>query len=263
MEYKTIIFEIRDNIAFIKLNRPDHYNSLNELMAKELLEISYECDTNKSVRCVILTGQGEKAFCSGGDLKSFHEQGDNVSRHLKEVTHFLHGAIRRFSRMNAPLIVSVNGVAAGAGLSFVGFADIAVCSEKASFVSAYSKAGLTPDGSSSYFLPRIIGSRRYLELVMTNKILSSEEALQWGLINRIFEHKFLYEKTLEIAVSLSKGPTLAFGRTKQLVHNTFDSTLEGQMELETEMISKSSDTYDGKEGIKAFVNKEKPNFFGK
>ena len=98
---------------------------------------------------------------------------------------------------------------------------------------------------------------------MTNKILSSEEALQWGLINRIFEHKFLYEKTLEIAVSLSKGPTLAFGRTKQLVHNTFDSTLEGQMELETEMISKSSATYDGKEGIKAFVNKEKPNFFGK
>ena len=204
MEYKTIIFEIRDNIAFIKLNRPDHYNSLNELMAKELLEISYECDTNKSVRCVILTGQGEKAFCSGGDLKSFHEQGDNVSRHLKEVTHFLHGAITRFSRMNAPLIVSVNGVAAGAGLSFVGFADIAVCSEKASFVSAYSKAGLTPDGSSSYFLPRIIGSRRYLELVMTNKILSSEEALQWGLINRIFEHKFLYEKTLEIAVSLKQ-----------------------------------------------------------
>ena len=262
MQYKTIIFEIRDNIAFIKLNRPDHYNSLNELMAKELLEISYECDTNKSVRCVILTGQGEKAFCSGGDLKSFHEQGDNVSRHLKEVTHFLHGAITRFSRMNAPLIVSVNGVAAGAGLSFVGFADIAVCSEKASFVSAYSKAGLTPDGSSSYFLPRIIGSRRYLELVMTNKILSSEEALQWGLINRIFEHKYLHEKTLEIAVGLSKGPTLAFGKTKQLVHNTFDSTLEGQMELETEMISKSSDTYDGKAGIKAFVNKEKPNFLG-
>ena len=103
--------------------------------------------------------------------------------------------------MDAPLIVAVNGVAAGAGLSFVGFADLAVCSDKASFVSAYSKAGLTPVGASSYFLPRIIGSRRYLELVMTNKILSSEEALKWGLINRIFEHKFLYEKTLVFGLS--------------------------------------------------------------
>ncbi len=263
MKYKTIIFEIEDNIAIIKLNRPDHYNSLNELMARELLDISYECDGNKSIRCVILTGEGEKAFCSGGDLKSFHEQGKNISRHLKEVTHFLHGAITRLSRMNAPLIASVNGVAAGAGLSFVGFADLAVCSEKASFVSAYAKAGLTPDGSSSYFLPRIIGSRRYLELVMTNRVLLPEEAREWGLINRIFEHNFLYNKTLELAQELSKGPTLAFGRTKNLVHNTFDSNLEGQMELETLMISDSSDTYDGKEGIEGFINKRNPNFLGK
>ena len=263
MKYKTIIFEIKDSIAFIKLNRPNHYNSLNELMARELLEIAYECDTNKSVRCAILTGSGDKVFCSGGDLKSFHEQGTNISRHLKEVTHLLHGAITRFSRMNAPLIVSVNGVAAGAGLSFVGFADLAFCSEKANFVSAYSKAGLTPDGSSSYFLPRIIGSRRYLELVMTNKVLSAQEAFEWGLINSIFEHNFLHKKSLEIALTLSEGPTLAFGRTKELVHKTYDSSLEGQMELETIMISKSSETLDGKEGIKSFVNKEKPNFLGK
>ena len=263
MKYKTIIFEIKDNIAFIKLNRPDHYNSLNELMARELLDISYECDSNKSIRCVILTGQGEKAFCSGGDLKSFYEQEENVSRHLKEVTHFLHGAITRFSRMDAPLIVAVNGVAAGAGLSFVGFADLAVCSDKASFVSAYSKAGLTPDGSSSYFLPRIIGSRRYLELVLTNKTLSSKEALEWGLINKIFEHEILYKETFKIAKELSEGPTLAFGRTKELVHNSFTSSLEGQMELETIMISKSADTEDGKEGIRSFVKKEKPTFLGK
>ena len=262
MKYKTIIFEIKDSIALIKLNRPDNYNSLNELMARELLEISHECDTNNSIRCTILTGSGEKAFCSGGDLKSFYEQGTNIARHLKEVTHLLHGAITRFSRMNAPLIVSINGVAAGAGLSFVGFADLAVCSEKASFVSAYSKAGLTPDGSSSYFLPKIIGSRRYLELVMTNKVLSAQEALEWGLINSIFEHNVLHTKTLEIALTLAEGPTLAFGRTKELVHSSFHSSLEGQMELETEMISKSSDTSDGKEGIKSFVTKEKPNFVG-
>ena len=130
-------------------------------------------------------------------------------------------------------------------------------------MSAYSKAGLTPDGSSSYFLPRIIGSRRYLELVLTNKILSSKEALEWGLINKIFEHEILYKETFKIAKELSEGPTLAFGRTKELVHNSFTSSLEGQMELETIMISKSADTEDGKEGIRSFVKKEKPTFLGK
>ena len=182
LKFETINFEIIENIAIIRLNRPNSYNSLNAKMAKELLEISYECDTNKKIRAIILTGEGDKAFCAGGDLKSFHETG-NVAKHLKMVTHDLHGAITKFSRMNSPLIVAVNGVAAGAGLSFVGFADLAVAKFSATFVSAYTKAGLTPDGSSSYYLPRIIGIRKYLELVMTNKVLSSEEALSWGLLN--------------------------------------------------------------------------------
>ena len=153
-KFETINFEIIENIAIIRLNRPNSYNSLNAKMAKELLEISYECDTNKKIRAIILTGEGERAFCAGGDLKSFHETG-NVGKHLKIVTHDLHGAITRFSRMNSPLIVAVNGVAAGAGLSFVGFADLAIAKSSATFVSAYTKAGLTPDGSSSYYLPRI------------------------------------------------------------------------------------------------------------
>ena len=150
-KFKTINFEIIENIAIIRLNRPNSYNSLNAKMAKELLEISYECDTNKKIRAIILTGEGDKAFCAGGDLKSFHETG-NVAKHLKMVTHDLHGAITKFSRMNSPLIVAVNGVAAGAGLSFVGFADLAIATSSATFVSAYTKAGLTPDGSSSCLL---------------------------------------------------------------------------------------------------------------
>ena len=186
LKFETINFEIIENIAIIRLNRPNSYNSLNAKMAKELLEISYECDTNKKIRAIILTGEGDKAFCAGGDLKSFHETG-NVAKHLKMVTHDLHGAITKFSRMNSPLIVAVNGVAAGAGLSFVGFADLAIAKSSSTFVSAYTKAGLTPDGSSSYYLPRIIGIRKYLELVMTNKVLSSEEALSWGLLNYIYD----------------------------------------------------------------------------
>ena len=262
LKFETINFEIIENIAIIRLNRPNSYNSLNAKMAKELLEISYECDTNKKIRAIILTGEGDKAFCAGGDLKSFHETG-NVAKHLKMVTHDLHGAITKFSRMNSPLIVAVNGVAAGAGLSFVGFADLAIAKTSATFVSAYTKAGLTPDGSSSYYLPRIIGIRKYLELVMTNKVLSSEEALSWGLLNYIYDDKNFWNETLKLADNLSKGPTLAYGKTKRLIHNSLNSTLETQMELETKMISESAETNDGQIGIKAFIDKEKPKFEGK
>ena len=262
LKFETINFEIIENIAIIRLNRPNSYNSLNAKMAKELLEISYECDTNKNIRAIILTGEGDKAFCAGGDLKSFHETG-NIAKHLKMVTHDLHGAITKFSRMNSPLIVAVNGVAAGAGLSFVGFADLAIAKTSATFVSAYTKAGLTPDGSSSYYLPRIIGIRKYLELVMTNKVLSSEEALSWGLLNYIYDDKNYWNETLKLADNLSKGPTLAYGKTKRLIHNSLNSTLETQMELETKMISESAETNDGQIGIKAFIDKEKPKFEGK
>ena len=262
LKFETINFENIENIAIIRLNRPNSYNSLNAKMAKELLEISYECDSNKNIRAIILTGEGDKAFCAGGDLRSFHETG-NVAKHLKMVTHDLHGAITKFSRMNAPLIVAVNGVAAGAGLSFVGFADLAIAKSSATFVSAYTKAGLTPDGSSSYYLPRIIGTRKYLELVMTNKILSSQEALSWGLLNKVYDDKNFWDETMQSAGVLSKGPTLAYGKTKRLIHNSLNSTLETQMELETKMISESAETSDGQIGIQAFLNKEKPKFQGK
>ncbi len=262
LKFETINFEIIENIAIIRLNRQNSYNSLNAKMAKELLEISYECDTNKKIRAIILTGEGDRAFCAGGDLKSFYETG-NVAKHLKMVTHDLHGAITKFSRMNSPLIVAVNGVAAGAGLSFVGFADLAIAKSSATFVSAYTKAGLTPDGSSSYYLPRIIGIRKYLELVMTNKVLSSEEALSWGLLNYIYDDKYFWNETVKLADNLSKGPTLAYGKTKRLIHNSLNSTLETQMELETKMISESAETSDAQNGIQAFLKKEKPKFEGK
>ena len=141
MELETINFKIENNIAFIELNRPKYYNSLNQTMAQDLFKVSLECDDNPNVRSVIMSGVGEDAFCAGGDVNSFYKYGKKTSSHLKEVTTILHGAISRLSRMNAPLIVAVNGVAAGAGFSFVGFADIAIASSNATFVSAYSKIG--------------------------------------------------------------------------------------------------------------------------
>jgi len=262
MDLKTINFKVDNKIALVELNRPDQYNSLNQEMAEDLFKISLECDDNPNIRSVILTGTGEKAFCAGGDLNSFYQYGDKTSSHLKEVTTILHGAISRFSRMNAPLIVAVNGVAAGAGFSFVGFADLAIASSNASFVSAYSKAGLTPDGSSTYFLPRIIGSRRYTELVLTNRTLNANEALDWGLINKVVELKDLQDEAHKLAKKLAEGPSLAFGKLKNLVHSSFLDSLEGQMEFEARMIADSAKTQDGINGIDAFVNKKEVFFKG-
>ncbi len=262
MDLETINFNIENEIAYIELNRPKQYNSLNQTMADDLFKVSLECDDNPKIRSVLMTGSGEDAFCAGGDVNSFYKYGNKTSSHLKEVTTTLHGAISRLSRMNAPLIVAVNGVAAGAGFSFVGFADIAIASTNATFVSAYSKIGLTPDGSSTYFLPRIIGTRRYTELILTNRVLSANEALDWGLINKVVDFKDLKDEANNLAKKLASGPTLAFGKLKNLVNNSFLDSLEGQMEYEARMISDSAKTKDGMNGIDAFVNKKQVTFRG-
>ena len=262
MDLETINFKIENEIAYIELNRPKQYNSLNQTMADDLFKVSLECDDNPKIRSVLMTGSGEDAFCAGGDVNSFYKYGNKTSSHLKEVTTTLHGAISRLSRMNAPLIVAVNGVAAGAGFSFVGFADMAIASTNATFVSAYSKIGLTPDGSSTYFLPRIIGTRRYTELILTNRVLSANEALDWGLINKIVDFKDLKDEANNLAKKLASGPTLAFGKLKNLVNNSFLDSLEGQMEYEARMISDSAKTKDGMNGIDAFVNKKQISFRG-
>ena len=262
MDLETINFKIENEIAYIELNRPKQYNSMNQTMADDLFKVSLECDDNPKIRSVLMTGSGEDAFCAGGDVNSFYKYGNKTSSHLKEVTTTLHGAISRLSRMNAPLIVAVNGVAAGAGFSFVGFADIAIASTNATFVSAYSKIGLTPDGSSTYFLPRIIGTRRYTELILTNRVLSANEALEWGLINKVVDFKDLMDEANNLAKKLASGPTLAFGKLKNLVNNSFLDSLEGQMEYEARMISDSAKTKDGMNGIDAFVNKKQVSFRG-
>ena len=249
-------------IGHIILNSPEALNSLTLAMVEGISKQLKDWQKNNSLKAVLIEGAGEKAFCAGGDVNSFHKYGQKTASHLKEVTTILHGAISRLSRMNAPLVVAVNGVAAGAGFSFVGFADIAIASTNATFVSAYSKIGLTPDGSSTYFLPRIIGTRRYTELVLTNRVLSAKEALDWGLINKVVDFKDLKDEAHNLAKKLAAGPSLAFGKLKNLVHNSFLDSLEGQMEYESRMIAESAKTKDGINGIHAFVNKKTVTFKG-
>ena len=263
MSFETLLFDVADNVATITLNRPDKLNALNYQMAHDLLAVAIQCDERRDIRAVVITGAGDKAFCSGGDLHSFHAHAPDMASHLKSVTLLLHGAISRFTRMDAPVIVAINGVAAGAGISFVGFPDLAIASSEARFVSAYTGSGLTPDGSSTYFLPRIIGQRRYLELAMTNRMLSADEAAEWGLVNKVVPPASVMQEAHNLATTLAAGPSRAFGRLKDMVHQSFGASAEGQMELEARMLAESTKTEDGQAGIAAFVAKTKPVFSGK
>ncbi len=260
--YEALRFDLAEGVATITLHRPEVHNALDRRMAQELMEVSIRCDEDAAVRAVVLTGAGDKAFCAGGDLASFQREGDRVPVLIKEVTTYLHAAVSRFARMNAPVIGAVNGVAAGAGFSLAASVDLAIASEDARFLSAYTAAGLTPDGSSTYFVPRLIGLRRYLELALTNRTLSAAEALDWGLVNRVVPASDLAAEARELALHLARGPTLAFGGVKRLVQWSMRESLESQMELEAREIADRFRTADAREGVDAFLRKRKPHFTG-
>ena len=262
MNLETLLFSIEDNIATITLNRPDAANAMNPTMARELSQLAIACDESADVRAVVIRASG-KMFCAGGDLGAFSEAGDEVSALIKEMAGDLHMGISRLSRMDAPVIAAINGTAAGAGFSLAIAADLTVSVDSAKFVMAYTNAGLSPDGSSTYFLPRRIGDRRARELMLTNRVLSAEEALAWGIINQVVPEDELDSSVATLAATIAAGPTRAFGQVKSLLNSSFDNGLETQMELESRGIAAMSSTADGKEGIAAFLEKRKPKFTGK
>lgn len=259
MSYSTLLYETSEGVTKITLNRPDAANSLNAAMARELMEASIRASEDRAVRAVILTGAG-RMFSGGGDLKSFAAQGERLPSHLKEVAGHLHLAISRFVRMEAPVIAAVNGSAGGAGLSLCMFADLVIAAESAKFTLAYTRAGLSPDGGSTYFLPRIIGVRRTLELALTNRVLSSREALEWGMVNKVVPDADLQREAQALAAQLASGSLGALGTAKRLLHHSFTESLETQMELEAQGIAAQAGTANAREGIAAFIAKRSPKF---
>jgi 2-(1,2-epoxy-1,2-dihydrophenyl)acetyl-CoA isomerase len=262
MEYKTLLFDVRDNVAHITLNRPDAANSINDEMGKDLMHAALRCDEDPEIRAVLISGAG-KIFSGGGDLKAFTAKGGQLPYHLKEVTTYLHAAMSRLTRMDAPVVAAVHGAVAGAGMSIAIACDIVVAAETTRFMVAYTRAGLVPDGSSTYFLPRIVGLKRALELTLTNRMFSSQEALQWGLITRVVPDNELLAQAGAIALQLAAGPTRAYGISKRLLHSGWAETLETQMENESQAIANIARTADAREGITAFLEKRPPKYKGK
>jgi 2-(1,2-epoxy-1,2-dihydrophenyl)acetyl-CoA isomerase len=175
----------------------------------------------------------------------------------------LHTALSRLARMDAPVIAAVNGTAGGAGLSLVMAADLAIAAQSAKFTMAYTGAGLSPDGSSTFYMPRKIGDRKARELMLTNRVLSAAEALDWGVVNQVVADGQALDLAMILARRLAAGPTRAYGAVKTLLNDSFEHGLESQMALEASKIAELVVSEDGQEGIQAFLEKRKPGFTGR
>ncbi|MBA3592581.1 MAG: enoyl-CoA hydratase/isomerase family protein [Polaromonas sp.] len=262
MAYSNFSFDVQAHVARITIERPTAYNALNLDAMKELCDIVNRCGSDRRVRAVVITGSGVKAFCAGGDVASFATNAETVDLLIKEMTGLFHMAISRLAWMEAPVLAAINGVAAGAGLSLAAACDLAVAADHATFTSAYANVGLSPDGSSSWFLPRLLGRRRTMELYLTPRILDAAEALEWGLINRVVAQADFENEIDKLAGQLASGPTRAYGGAKKLVMMSFNDSLESQMERETRQIAELAMSRDGLEGARAFVEKRRPAFGG-
>ncbi|MEE4380360.1 MAG: enoyl-CoA hydratase-related protein [Pseudomonadales bacterium] len=262
MDHEGLRVERRDAVAILTLERPEAANGIDLAMGRALMRTAIALDEDRSVRAVVLTGSG-RFFCAGGDLKAFAAFGDALPERLKELTTYLHAAIARFARMAPPVIAAVNGPAAGAGMSLALACDLVIAEDSAAFTLAYTGAGLSPDGSSTWFLPRLIGDQRTRELMLTNRTLSARDAQAWGLITRVVPDDGALPAALELAGELARGPTRAFGAVKALLAESSTNGLESQLDLESRTIAAMAATEDGREGIAAFTEKRPPVFRGR
>ncbi|MEO0325129.1 MAG: enoyl-CoA hydratase-related protein [Myxococcota bacterium] len=261
MSYETLSVEDEGALRTITLRRPTAANALDLTLAEELFRAATAADADPGVRAVLLTGEG-RFFCAGGDVRAFREEADALGDFLRRITTYLHGAVSRFHRMDAPLVVAVNGTAAGGGFSLAIGGDLVLAARSARFTMRYASIGLSPDGTSTYFLPRLVGLRRAQELMLTDRMLSAEEAADWGLVTKVVDDDALMEEARELARRLADGPTGAYGAVKRLLASSFASGLETQAELETRAIAGRGVTADGREGIAAFLEKRPPSFRG-
>ena len=258
----SLIFKVGEHVAYITLNRPAVANAVSLELAQELEEVARECDKSERVRAVLLTGAG-RIFCGGGDKSLAPKEPSRRSSYLKRVNLFFYRAIQCFARMSAPLVVAVNGPAAGYGMSLACAGDIVLVNESARFTMDYTRVGLTPGASSTYYLPRIIGLRRTMELALTNRTLTAREAEAIGLVTRVVPDDQLIAEAELMANELAHGPTRAYGGVKRLLYATATNPLYEQMELENESIADMARSVDAQEGIAAFLAKRTPQFNGR
>jgi 2-(1,2-epoxy-1,2-dihydrophenyl)acetyl-CoA isomerase len=255
-----IQFEKIGAIGKITLNRPDKYNAFVRVMALELQKKLDECNSDETIRCIIISGSG-KAFCAGQDLiEATDPNGPTIEEIVRQ--HY-NPIVKKIREIKTPVIAAVNGVAAGAGANVALACDIVVAAKSASFIQAFSKIGLIPDSGGTYFLPRLIGIQKAAALMMTGEAISAEKAETLGMIYAVYEDSEFETSAMKLADTISSMPTKGLGYTKKLLSQTFNNSLEEQLNLEAETQALSASSKDHQEGIKAFMEKRTPQFTGK
>ncbi|NGZ88762.1 enoyl-CoA hydratase-related protein [Psychroflexus maritimus] len=257
---KSVLIEVKNSVAYIKLNRPAKFNSFNREMALLLQKTLDDCIRNDEVRALVLMGEG-KAFCAGQDLGEVTntDQNPGFKKILEE--HY-NPIITRIRNIEKPVIAAVNGVAAGAGANIALACDIVVASERASFIQAFSKIGLIPDSAGTFFLPRLIGFQRASALAMLGDKVDAIEAERMGMIYTYYSSETFDLEVDKLARQLAQMPTKALAFTKKALNKSMQNSLEEQLALESEYQIASAQTLDYKEGVTAFVEKRKPVFKG-
>lgn len=262
--YDNLLYDVQAGVCRITLNRPQVYNALSSGLIKDITTAVEQAGADESVRVILLTGAGDKAFCSGADLKDGFSQATNgklsLGVSLREGYHPMILAIRNVEK---PVIARVNGVAAGAGCSLALACDVVIAADEAYFSQIFINIGLMPDAGSTFFLPRLVGSLKAFELCSTGRRVYGPEAMALGLVNRSVPASDLDEAIAEVVTAYAHAPTKAIGRMKKVLNQSLYSSLEHQLEQEAEGQDALGGSADAMEGIGSFLMKRKPNFLGK
>ena len=255
----TVSLTIDAGLARLTLDRPDAANTINDEVARDLRAAVIEISLDDSVRAVLLSGAG-RFFCGGGDLRAFHAAGDGLPEMIANTTIDLHAAVGRLAALDAPVVAAVQGAAGGAGLSLVAASDLVVAGESTVFRMGYTAAGLAPDGSSSFYLSRVVGLRRAMDMALTNRPVDAVTAEAWGLVNRVVPDDEVHSEAEQLARQLVSGARVALAEAKRLMILGANSALEEAMERESLAITDAARTSDAREGISAFLDKRRPQF---
>lgn len=261
MEAMFIKSEVNSNVNIIYLNRPKLLNSFNKQMGNELYSTLESAGSNKKIRAILLIGSGN-AFCAGQDLQEVIDTDRLPVNPVKIVRTIYNPLIKLIRTIEKPIVCAVNGVAAGAGANIALSCDVVTASTEAVFIQAFSKIGLIPDSGGTFFLPRLIGVQRASALMMLGEKVTANEALQMGMIYRVFPHNHLLDMALSLAKKLADMPTKSLGYIKRAVNASLSNDLDSQLKLEALLQEESGNTHDYSEGITAFLEKRKPNFTG-
>lgn len=269
MDYQDILWEQRGPIGILTFNRPEKLNAVSQRLIHESLDALEQIDKDDAFKALIITGSG-RGFCSGADLTA--DRGRNIFAELskRDERKFLSAPVGGFSilcstihRCRVPVIMAVNGITAGAGLGLCLAGDIRIASTEARFSAIFVRRGLSPDTGTTYFLPRIIGTARALEMMFTGDMVDAAEALKLGLVSRVVEPPDLMATALALAERIASGPSIAIELAKKLTYEGLRNTLDTQLGYEAWAVTLCGNSEDGQEGRRSFIEKRQPVFKGR